>query len=339
MSLRKFFSKRLIQSLFVLLGLSILIFVISRIVPGDPARMALGSRATDEAYNTLRTEMHLDEPLIKQYGYWIKGVFTGDFGNSITTKRPVLQDVKEFLPATLELVLVCAILIILFSILLGRIAARWQNRWPDALIRVLSYSGVAVPTFVMAVLLLLLFGYKWQIIPVIGRLSTGVAAPPTITGLYIFDALITGNFATAWDAFLHILIPAIALSAASMFQEARIIRINMTDNMGKDYINSLRGYGVPDRLINNKYLLKPSMIPAVSVMGIDIASVMANAFLVETIFSWPGISRYGMTAMLSKDLNAISIVILIFGLIFVVVNIIVDLVVAWLDPRIRLGGK
>lgn len=339
MSLRKFFAKRLIQSIFVLLGLSILIFIISRIVPGDAARMALGSRATDEAYYALRAEMHLDEPLVKQYGYWIKGVFSGDFGNSITTKRPVMQDVKEFLPATLELVIVCAILIILFSILLGRVAARWQNRWPDALIRVLSYSGVAVPTFVMAVLLLLLFGYEWQIIPVIGRLSTGVQAPPNITGLYIFDSLITGNFATAWDAFLHILIPAIALSAASMFQDARIIRINMTDNMGKDYINSLRGYGVPDRIINNKYLLKPSMIPAVSVMGIDIASVMANAFLVETIFSWPGISRYGMTAMLSKDLNAISIVILIFGLIFVVVNIIVDLVVAWLDPRIRLGGK
>lgn len=339
MSLGKYLSKRLIQSIFVLFGLSILIFIISRIVPGDAARMALGSRATEEAYNALRAEMHLDESYITQYGYWIKGVFTGDFGDSITTKRPVLQDVQEFLPATLELVLVCAILIIVFSIVLGRIAARWKNRWPDTLIRILSYSGVAVPSFVMAVLLLLLFGYKWQIIPVIGRLSPGVAPPTDITGLYILDSILTGNFATAWDAFLHILIPAIALSAASMFQDARIIRINMTDNMGKDYINSLRGYGVPDRLINNKYLLKPSLIPAVSVMGIDIASLMANAFLVETIFSWPGISRYGMTAMMSKDLNAISIVILIFGLIFVVMNIIVDLVVAWLDPRIRLGGK
>lgn len=338
LDLLKYILKRLAQAVFVLFGLSVVIFIISRIVPGDPARMALGSRASDEAYAALRAEMHLEEPLASQYGYWVKGVFTGDLGNSITTKRAVSIDIRDFLPATLELVLLSAVFMVIFSILLGKVAARHRDKWPDALIRVLSYSGVAIPAFVMAILLLLLFGYKWEVIPVIGRLSSGVVAPDHITGLYVLDSLLTGKFATAWNAFLHLLVPAMALAAGGLFQEARIIRTAMTDNLSKDYINASKGYGVPNRLIMRKYLLKPSMIPAVSVMGLDIASLMANAFLVETIFTWPGISRYGMTAMLSKDLNAISAVIIIFGMIFVLVNIAVDLIVAWLDPRIRLGG-
>ena len=213
-----------------------------------------------------------------------------------------------------------------------------KDKWIDSLIRVMAYTGVAMPSFVLAVLFLLFFGYIWPVIPVLGRLSAGLYAPPTFTGLYTIDSLLVGDLEVFWDALKHLLLPALALAVGPLFQEARIVRSSMTDNMTKDYLASAVAFGMPDRVVMGKYLLKPSMIPAVSVMGLDIAAMMGNAFLVEVIFNWPGISRFGMEAMLHKDLNAISAVIVVFGLIFVLVNILVDLIVAYLDPRIRLGG-
>ena len=338
MSLLKFIIKRLLQGILVLIGLSIVIFIIARVVPGDPARLAVGSTASGEAYQLARKNMHLDDPLIMQYGYWGNEVLKGDFGKSITTRRNVTEDIKEFLPATIELVMFAAFFMICFSILFGTLAARYRDHWPDTVIRVMSYTGIAIPGFIMAVLLLLVFGYFWKIIPVIGRLSYGFSAPAPITGLYVFDSLLKGDFSTAWNSFLHVLLPAIALAVAGIFQEARIIRTAISDNMNMDYRNALTGYGVPQRKVFFKYLLKPSMIPAVSVMGMDIASLMVNAFLVEVIFGWPGISRYGINVMMGKDLNAISAVIMLFGVIFVLINIVVDVIVSYLDPRIRLGG-
>ena len=320
-------------------GLSIVIFSISRVMPGDVATMALGSTATEEAKETYRVANHLYDPLPKQYLYWIGGVLHGDFGTSTSTNRPVSVDVSEFLPATLELVVMAAIMLVLLSILLGVLAAKYRDTVVDGIVRVLSYIGVAMPSFVIATLLVLLFGYVWQVIPVLGRLSYGIAAPPSVTGFYTIDALLAGQFSVFWNAFLHLLVPAFALALGGLCQEARIVRNSMTENAGKDYLSAMRGYGVPEGKILRKYQLKPSLIPAVSCMGMDIASLMGNAFLIETIFNWPGISRYGLSSMLGKDLNAIAAVLLVFGAIFVVVNIVVDLIVACLDPRIRLGGS
>jgi peptide/nickel transport system permease protein len=338
MKLSAFILKRILMSVIVLFGLSVIIFVIARIVPGDPARLALGPTATDKALQTFREENHLNEALPLQYGYWITGVVSGDFGMSTTTKRAVSVDIAEFLPATLEMVLLAAILLVVLSIVLGSLAARRRDSVIDGVVRVMSYIGVAMPGFVIATLLLLLFGNVWKVIPVLGRLSYGLTPPARITGFYTLDSLLSGNLKTCWDAFLHLLVPAVALCLGGLCQEARILRNAMAENSGKDYLTAMRGYGVPEKVLSRKYLLKPSLIPAVSCMGMDVASLMSNAFLIEVIFGWPGISRYGMTAMLAKDLNVISGVILIFGAIFVVVNIIVDIVVAYLDPRIRLGG-
>lgn len=339
MRLQSYILRRFLHSIFVLIGLSMVIFLIARVVPGDPARMALGPRAPQFAVDSLRQEMHLDQSLPTQYYYWVKGVISGDLGKSLITKRAVAADIREFLPATLELTLLAAIFVIIFSIIFGALAARFKDKWLDGFIRIMAYTGVAVPSFVLAVLFLLIFGYIWPVIPVLGRLSYGVTSPPTITGLLTVDSLITGNFVALWDAFQHLLLPALALAVGPLFQEARLVRSAMTDNMGKDYLAAAVGFGIPAHVTMGKYLMKPSLIPAVSVMGLDIASLMGNAFLVEVIFNWPGISRYGMEAMLRKDLNAISSVIVVFGLIFVLVNIIVDLTVAYLDPRIRLGGR
>ena len=339
MKLSSFLLKRLLLSIFVIFGLSILIFIIVRIVPGDPARMVLGPRVPEEVVQRLRQEMYLDKSLPEQYFYWIRGVFSGDFGRSLVTKRPVLEDIKEHLSATMELAIFSGILLVIFAIPLGTLAAQHKDTWVDNLIRILSYFGVAIPAFVAAIIFMLVFGYYWPILPVLGRLSPGISYPTRITGLLTIDSLIQGNFVVFWDAFKHLILPSVALSLGRIFQEARITRSSVVDNMRKDFLFAERGYGIPERVIMFKYLLKLSVLPVVSLIGLEFASSFANAFLVEMIFNWPGLSRYGISAMMSKDLSAISAVIIVVGSIFVVVNIIVDIIIAFLDPRIRLSSS
>lgn len=334
-----FVLKRVAHSIYVLIGLSMLIFTIGRAVPGDPARMALGARAPEEVVERLRETMRLGEPLPMQYYYWVRDALQGDLGNSLVTRRPVLQDVAEFLPATMELVLFAGIIMAIFGILFGAISAYYANRWVDNVVRVFAYMGIVTPPFVFAIFFILLFAYVLDILPVMGRLSPGITPPPTITGMIMLDSLITGNFDVALNGLKHVILPGVALSLAGLSQQARITRSSMTDNLGKDYIAAERAQGIPGRVIMFKYLLKPSLIPGVSILGLDFAMLLSNAFLVELVFNWPGLSRYGMNAMLSKDLNAVIAVIMILGLLIVIVNVIVDLVVAYLDPRIRLRAE
>ncbi len=326
---------RLLWAIVVLLGLSVLIFSLLRIIPGDPARMALGETASEEAVERYREEMHYNDPLPTQYYYWLKGVLKGDFGQSIVTKRKVSQDISEFLPATLELVLWAGIPPILLTLFLGTTAARNKNKWQDYLIRFTGYIAIATPSFVWAVFLLLIFGYWFPILPSIGgRLSLQYNIP-SVTKLMLIDCILAGNLNAAWDAFLHLILPAIALCISHVMQESRIVRSSMVDNSGKDYITMMTSQGVPAKTISNKYLLRPSIISAVSIMGLDIAGMFGNAFLVESIFNWPGLSRYALKAITGKDINAVCAVVLIYGVIFIFMNFIVDTVVLILDPRMR----
>jgi peptide/nickel transport system permease protein len=339
MRMSTFILKRLSYTVFVLFGLSILIFVIARVLPGDPARLALGPRAPDWAIQNLRQQLHLNEPLYIQYFYWVRDAASGSLGESLVTRRDVLTDVQEFLPATLELITLSALLVVALAIPIGMVAGRRANSWFDNVVRVLSYIGVAVPAFVVAIIFLLVFGFMLHIAPSIGRISPNIAAPPTVTGFLTIDSLISGNMAALFDALVHLILPALALALGPIAQEARITRSSVVENLNKDYILSTVSHGVPERLLTLKYLLRPSLIPTVSVMGLDISSLIANAFLVELIYNWPGISRYGINAMLRKDLNAIVAVVMIAGIIFAIANIVVDLIVAYLDPRIRFVEK
>ena len=332
-----FLVRRVVHSIFVLLGLSIVIFGISRIMPGDPARMAVGARAPQWVVDNLREQMHLDEPLYAQYYYWLRDALHGDFGISLVTRRPVADDIKEFFPATLELTLFAGIIMGVGGILFGTVSAQHKDKWIDNVLRVVSYLGVVTPSFVFATLFLLLFGMTLEWMPTMGRLSLGVTRPPVVTGLMTIDSLLAGNLATFFDALRHLILPGIALAMGGLAQEARITRATMSDNLTKDYIACERSLGIPEKVIMRKFLLKPSLIPTVSILGLDFAGTMSSAFLVELIFNWPGSSRYGINAMLRKDLNAIAAVIMVLGVVFIVVNILVDLVVAQLDPRIRLA--
>ncbi len=338
MSMLIFLVRRIIYSVFVLLGLSIVIFVIARIMPGDPARMAVGARAPQWVVDQIREQMHLNDPLPVQYGYWLRDAVHGDFGLSLVTQRPVTADIQEFFPASLELVLLAGLLAAVGGIGLGTLSARYKDTWVDNVVRLFSYAGVVTPSFVFAIFFVLLFAWTLQWFPIIGRLSEQTPLPPKVTGLVTVDALLAGQIGTFLDALRHLVLPALALAMGAIAQEARITRSTMADNLSKDYIAAERALGIAEREVAGRFLLKPSLIPTVSILGLDIASTFSIAFLVELIFNWPGLARYGMQSMLNKDLNSISAVILVLGAVFILVNIIVDIIVAQLDPRIRLSA-
>ncbi|MCL4447129.1 MAG: ABC transporter permease [Candidatus Thermoplasmatota archaeon] len=335
MGINNYISRRVAYSLISLIGLSVLVFLIARVLPGNPARLALGPNASQAAVNALIAELHLNAPLPVQYWYWISGIFTGNWGLSLFTHRNVLIDVEQFLPATLELLITAAIMDLLLSIPLGLIAGRKENTYVDNIVRVISYIGIAVPSFVVAILLQLSLGYGLHLFPIVGELSPGMMPPTHITGLYVIDGLLTGNLSVVGDAIWHLILPGFALALGPIAQEARILRSSVVENQSSDFTLAETARGFPERLITMKYLLKPSLIPMITVYALDVSSMIANAFLIELIFNWPGFSRYGLNAMLSKDLNAIVAVVMVAGVLFVIANSLVDMTVGFLDPRIR----
>ena len=332
----KYIIQRLLQSIVVVFGLSLLIFFIARVMPGDPARVALGSLATKDQVENLRKEMHLDKSFPIQYYFWLKSILRGDFGKSWYTRRPVTTDLKAYIPATLELIFFSFLMSLVIGQVMGVLAGYFRNSWFDGLSRLISYIGVAAPPFVVAIFFLLTFTYILNLTPAVGRLSLGATPPPQLTSFIILDSLLTGKFDITLQALKHIVLPAASLALANIAQEGRITRTSISENLQKDYVMAHIVYGIPTRSTIFKYLLRPSLIPTVSVMGLAFAYQLTNAFLVEVVFMWPGFSRYAVTVMLNKDLNSIVAVVLVIGVAFSVVNIIVDIVVSFLDPRVRL---
>ena len=329
--------KRIASGVAVLVGLSLLIFVLVRMVPGDPARIALGPMATPAQIAQLRERLRLDDPWPEQYAYFFTHALRGDFGESLVTKRPVSVDIREFLPATLELVLYSGLIMIVFGLALGVVSARYKDRVPDHLARLVALFGVVTPSFVWAIVLMLVFGYMLEWLPIAGRLYDPLTAPQRITGFITIDAVLRGKWTTFFDAIYHLILPATALALAGVGQTARLTRANMIETYRHEYVEMMRAFGVSERKIAIRYAFRPAFIPTLTVLGLDFAALLGNAFLVELVFTWPGIARYGAQAMLRKDLNAITAVVLIIGLTFVVVNIGVDLITSYINPRIRLA--
>lgn len=331
-------TRRLGISVIVLIGVSMLIFAIARIIPGDPARIALGPNANAEQIDKLRSDMHLDESLLVQYGFFIRDLSRGDLGTSLYTNRPVTKDIAQFLPATLELVIFAGIIMIMLGLPLGIMAARYRGRWPDHLIRILSLITVSAPGFVWAVILMLLFAFYLPLFPIAGRINDSFDIA-RVTGFLTIDTLLAGDFAAFANVLHHLVLPAVALSLSGIGQAARLTRANMVETYDKPYIEMAQAYGFFPSRIARTYAFKPSLIPSLTIIGLDFAAMLGNAFLVEAVFAWPGLSRYGVAVILRKDLNAIMGTVLIIAITFLIVNIIVDLMIAFLNPRIRYSAR
>lgn len=320
-----------------MVGLSILIFFLARIMPGDPVWLLVPEGTPVEEVQRIRHELGLDQPLHIQYLQYIKGIFQGRFGLSFLSKRDVAQDLAERIPATFELVLVGMLLAILFGVPLGVASALHKDRGIDHFTRIFAFSGVSLPRFWVGIMFQLAFAYALRWLPLLGRI--GGEPPQHITGLYLLDSSLTLNWPAFWDSLQHILLPAIALALSPMAQIMRITRASMIDEQWKDYTTVSRVLGMPRNLLIWKYMLKNAFTSTLTVIGLLFGWFLAGAFVVETVFAWPGMARYGAQAVIYKDFNAVIGVTLVVGAAYVLANLIVDILYGWLDPRIRLERR
>ncbi len=330
---------RLIASLVVLVGVSMLIFAIARVIPGDPARIALGPNATEAQVQALQRERHLDAPIPIQYWFYVRDLLHGNLGNSLYSNRPVRVDIAQYLPATLELVVTAGLMIVLIGIPLGVVSARYRGHWGDHFGRVGAIAAVSTPAFVWGVILQLVFAYLWPLFPIEGRLAASLTPPPLATGFLTIDAVLAGDGAVLLSALHHLVLPALALAMAAIGQTARLTRASMVETYQKPYIEMARAYGFRESHIANRYAFRPALVPVLTVLGLDLAALLGNAFLVESVFGWPGLSRYGVEVILHKDLDAIVGTVLIIASAFLIANIAVDLLVTLVNPRLRFIGN
>lgn len=316
-----------------------LIFFISRVLPGSPVRAALGRTATDQQVRELQRELGLNKPLYVQYWDWITGVVQGDWGVSLRTGNDVLSDLLARLPATIELVIVALIFAIILAIPLGVIAGTNKDRWEDHLSRVTALFGVSMPRFWVAILLQIVMVAWLGWFPLLGRLSDGVVPPPDYTGMYLVDSLLAWQPQVFLDAAWHIALPGFALGLGTLAQVTRLIRSEIIEEARSDYVLAANAYGLPQNLINYKYMLKNAFTSSLTIIGLAFGFLLGGSFLIEIVFSWPGMARYGARAILFGDMNAIVGVTLIVGFGFVTANLIVDMLYGYIDPRIQYGGN
>jgi peptide/nickel transport system permease protein len=327
--------KRLLYLVPVLLGVTLLVFVISHAIPGDPARMMAGQKASHEAVENLRRSMGLDRPLPEQYATYLLGLLRGDLGVSIRNQRPVVEDLQDFFPATLELSLVSMLLCVSVGLPLGIISAVRRNRPIDHASRVFSVFGVSMPVFWLGLMLLLLFYRTLGWLPGSGRLDIHTDPPAQVTGLYLIDTLVEGSLGKFGDALLHILMPAFCLSYVYLAIITRIVRSSMISVMGLDFITTARANGISEAAIILKHCLKNSLIPTVTITGLSIGELLGGAILTETIFNWPGMGKYVVDSVNFLDFPAMMGFTLVVALAYVLINLAVDVLYALLDPQIR----
>lgn len=334
MALYKYFIKRLALTIPTLLGVSIIVFLLIHMIPGDPIDIMVGDRISAEARLALEERLGFDQPLHVQYWQWFTNALQGDLGISIRSNQPVIREILNRLPATIELTLVALFIAVLFGIIFGVSAARHRNTIIDQSMIGFSLLGVSIPIFWLGMMLIMLFSVLLGWLPVSGRLSMGTAIP-SITGLYLFDALITGHFEAFIDALKHLLMPAFSLATVSLALIVRVTRSSMLDVLSEDYIRTARAKGLREGKVVYVHALKNALIPVVTVIGLQLAKLMGGAILTETVFSWPGIGRLLINAIGFRDYPVVQGVVLFVAFAFIFINIIVDLLYAYLDPRIR----
>uniref|UniRef100_A0A7C1K1Q3 ABC transporter permease n=1 Tax=Caldilinea aerophila TaxID=133453 RepID=A0A7C1K1Q3_9CHLR len=331
----RFILRRLGGLVFVLFGVSVMTFFLAQIVPADPVAAALGTNAREAQIEAYRRQLGLDQPIVVQYIRYTGRLLQGDLGASIRTRRPVADDLRDFLPATVELTIAAMLVTILVGIPLGIVAALRRNTWIDAAARILALIGGAMPIFYVGLLLLGVFYRQLRWLPGPGRLDSTLQPPTTVTGLYTVDALLTGNWPVFSDALAHLVLPAITLGLYSTAVLLRMTRSSMLEILGQDFVRTARAKGLSQRLVIGRHVFKNALPPILTIIGVIFGSLLSGAVLTETIFNWPGIGRYATTSVTTLDYPAVMGVALVAAVIYPLVNTLVDIGYSLIDPRVR----
>src|SRR5947208_8087823 len=333
-----YLARRVVGIAAVMVGVSIITFAISHVVPADPAVAALGDHATPAQIVDFRHQYGLDRPLVDQYVLYVEGILHGDLGTSIRTRRAVADDLRDFFPATLELSLSA----LLSALLLGLPAGVWsavrRGGIPDQVVRVVILAGGSLPIFWLGLIVIGVGYFQLGWFPGGGRIDAFVAPPPTRTGLYVVDSILAGDFDALSSSLRHLILPAVTLGYFSTALVARMTRASMLESLGQDYIRTARAKGLRERVVVWRHALRNALIPTVTILGLTFASLLSGAVLTETIFSWPGLGRYATASAVSLDFPAVMGVTLLAAVAYPLANLVVDIAYFWLDPRIQRGG-
>jgi peptide/nickel transport system permease protein len=330
----RFLARRVLLVLPVLFGLLVLTFVLVRVVPNDPSATLAGQNATPQQIAEIRTKYGFDRPLIVQFGIYLGQVVQGDLGTSIQSGRPVVRDILQRLPATLELTFAALGIGIGLGIPLGVLAAVRHNRMLDHVLRFFTVGGIAIASFWFAIMLQLLFAMQWDLLPLRGRLSAVMDAPRHLTGLYLLDSLLTGRFEIFGNALRHLALPAVTLSLGSLATITRFTRSGVLETLQKEYVAYETAVGYPRWLLVSVYVLRNSVVATITQIGLLFGALLAGAIVVESVFDWPGIGSYAVFAIFTSDYKAILAVTLLVGFVYALVNIVVDVVHGVIDPRV-----
>ncbi|AZV56202.1 ABC transporter permease [Clostridium sp. AWRP] len=333
--MKKIIIKRLLAMILVIFGVTIIVFFLSHVIPGDPARMMAGQRASQDTLISIRKQLGLDKPLIVQYFIYMKGLLSGNLGISIRTQQPVVSDLVTYFPATLELVLYAFLIALIVGIPLGVLTSLKQNTLTDYLGRIFCIGGVSIPAFWGGIILILIFYSKLNLLPSSGRLSLGVVFNTKITGLITIDSLLTGNFAVFKDALRHIILPAIVLSYAQLATITRQVRSSMIEVLNEEYIKTARANGIKEKFLIVSYALRNALVPTITVVGLSLGGLLGGAVVTETVFNWPGMGKYVVDSIAFLDFQSIMGFTIVVVIGYVLINLVVDILYMLLNPQTR----
>mgnify|MGYP003403170839 FL=1 len=332
----RFIVRRLILLVPILLGLSLLVFLWIRALPAGPAQSLLGERATPETIRQIEEQYGLNEPIHVQYWSYLKTLGKGDLGTTIRTRRPVTDELRERFPATIELTFAALLFATLLGVPLGFVAAKRYGTWVDHSSLVISLIGISIPIFFLAILLKYVFAVKLGLLPTVGRISVLIDLEHP-TNFYLIDALIAGDPEAFWDVSKHLILPAIALGSIPLAITARITRAAVLDVQNEDYIRTARAKGLPPRTVDMRHIFRNALLPIVTIIGLQTGLLLSGAVLTETVFAFPGMGTWLVEAIRQRDYAILQGGILFIAVVFVLVNLLVDISYALINPRIRVS--
>lgn len=334
----KYIVKRILMAIPVIFGISIIVFLIMRVFSPDPAPVVLGQHATQQSMAAWREANGLNRPILEQYISFLTGALHGDLGTSYYTHASVTSEIMSRFPATIELAIVSILIASIVGISLGVLSAVHKSSPVDYGSMLLALAGVSMPVFWLGILLIILFSGVLHVLPSSGRINP-LLQPVGGTGFYILDTLLSGDFEALGDALAHIILPAVALCMYSLAIICRMTRSSMLETLGEDYVRTARAKGLTRRRVDIHHALRCAMLPVSTVIGLELGSMLGGAMLTETVFAWPGIGKLVVDSILKSDFPIVQGIVLLIGVIFVVVNIVVDVVYAYLDPRIKYAKE